>query len=98
MILCPISIETCFAFEFQDNKLKRSPGPSRFPLSRLGLKTSTGGYSCSRVSRQEAKKVPRTFLLPKVIEYSDGQVAFVLAFVPPVFDSRLGFWADCFAF
>ena len=36
------------------------------------LKRSTGGYSCSQVSRQEAKKVPRTFLLPKVIKDGDG--------------------------
>ena len=28
MILYPISIETCFAFEYQGNKLKRSTGPS----------------------------------------------------------------------
>ena len=28
MILCPISFEICFTFEFQGNKLKRSTGPS----------------------------------------------------------------------
>ena len=73
MILCPISIEACFTFESQGNKLKRSPGPSlTFLFQGERLKTSTGGYSCFPVSRQEAKKVPRTFLLPKVIEYSDG--------------------------
>ena len=73
MILCPISIETCFTFEFQGNKLKRSTGPSlTFLFQGERLKTSTGGYSCSRVSGQEAKKVPRTFLLPKIIKYGDG--------------------------
>ncbi len=53
--------------------VKTSTGP---PLTFLfqgeRLKTSTGGYSCSRVSGQEAKKVPRTFLLPKVIKDGDG--------------------------
>ena len=73
MILYPISIETCFAFKFQGNKLKRSPGPSHaFLFQGERLKTSTGGYSCSPVSRQEAKKVPRTFLLPKIIKDGDG--------------------------
>ena len=89
MILCPVSIEICFAVEFQGNKLKRSTGLPSLLVSMLGvktstgppltflfqgerLKTSTGGYSCSRLSGQEAKKVPRTFLLPKVIKYGDG--------------------------
>ena len=72
MILCPISIETCFALESQGNKLKRSTGPSlTFLFQGERLKTSTGGFSCFLISGQEAKKVPRTFLLPKVIKYGD---------------------------
>ena len=83
----------------QRNRTLRVTGPTlTFLFQGERLKTSTGGFSCFLISGQEAKKVSRTFLLPKVIEYSDGQVAFVLAFVPPVFDSRLSFWADCFAF
>lgn len=72
MFLCPISIKICFAFEFQGNELKRSPGPSHtFLFQGERLKTSTGGFSCFLISGQEAKKVPRTFLLPKVIKYGD---------------------------
>ena len=81
MILCPIAIETCFAFESQGNKLKRSIGPS--------------SLTCFHA---RGKNLHWRFLLPKVIKYGDGQVAFVLAFMPPVFDSRLSFWANCFAF
>ena len=59
MILCPISIETCFAFEFQGNKLKRSPGPSlTFLFQGERLKTSSGGFSFFLISGQESKKVP----------------------------------------
>ena len=58
--------------------VKTSTGP---PLTFLfqgeRLKTSTGGYSCFPVSRQEAKKVPRTFLLPKV-----GSIIFVVGKSP----------------
>ena len=57
----------------QDEKRRRSTGLTlTFLFQDERLKTSTGGYSCSQVSRQEAKKVPRTFLLPKVIKYGDG--------------------------
>jgi len=38
MILYPVTIEICFAFESQDNKLKRSPDLPRLLVSMLGVK------------------------------------------------------------
>lgn len=54
----------------------------------------------SSLSRFQArdKKVPRTFLFPKIIKDGDGEVAFVLAFVPPAFDGFLGLARDASSF
>ena len=67
-------------FLFQGDQLKQS-----LP----GLFHSPGPSSLSNFKARD-KKVPRTFLFPKFIKDGDGEVAFVLAFVPPAFDGFLG--------
>ena len=78
-------------FLFQGDQLKGSiPRPTSLSCFQARDKKVHPDLPRFRVFKLGIKRSTRTFLFPKIIKDGDGEVAFVLAFVPPAFDGFLG--------